>query len=442
MFSNWKLLLSFLLILHVVYQVYSTRMLKMIKKSKASLIKLGNPSHNYAFSLRCRIVLNSHIQTSHMFTLTEALEATSNKPEFGVFERSFGKLIDYNFILKDTFMGNTPRQTLILKNLRGTCFDKSGKIISLSFDKFHNLNECDGWRENEIDFSQHHTVLEKLDGSMIRAIPLSDNDYRLGTRAGITDVAVKSENFLKTLPHNIQMNYRNFILHMLETNYTPIFEYCSRDQRIVIDYPQPQLILTAVRNIMSGKYLTYNELVAIAEEFELPVVKPLWNSCDSIASIAQSVRSMIGSEGVVVTFDNGFRVKIKADDYCLKHRTSDVLRFEKDVVTIILSGGMDDVLPIVDDITKIRLEAFRDSMMRTIANQQLELKNLYNTYKGPKDRKVFAQFAKLHPNYMKFLFNLFENKEPDIKGYILSKCSTQANFESIRSFIGRSYMEF
>jgi len=76
-----------------------------------------------------------------MFTLDEARAVLATKPEFGIYERDFGWVIDYNVSLFDTFVGATDRDTLILQNLRGTCFNHAGKIIRLPYHKFHNLNE-------------------------------------------------------------------------------------------------------------------------------------------------------------------------------------------------------------------------------------------------------------------------------------------------------------
>jgi len=48
--------------------------------------------------------------------------------------------------------------------------------------------------------------------------------------------------------------YQQFAKWCIENRLTPIFEWCSRKQRIVIDYPEDKLVLLAVRENMSGKY--------------------------------------------------------------------------------------------------------------------------------------------------------------------------------------------
>ena len=161
-----------------------------------------------------------------MFTLQEAQAAIANKPEFKCNEREFGFNIDYVLTMPTTFVGATERETLILKNLRGTCFDKTGKLISLGFDKFHNLNECPGWLDSDINWNEPHYVMLKLDGSMIRPLVV-DGKLRLITRAGITDVAVKAEKYINQLPEIQRKNFQVMCMTLIEQGYTPIFEFCQ-----------------------------------------------------------------------------------------------------------------------------------------------------------------------------------------------------------------------
>jgi len=376
-----------------------------------------------------------------MFTLNEALAAISNKKEFAVHRREFGWVIDYNVSLKDTFVGKDERQTLILKNLRGTCFNTDGEIISLAFDKFHNLNECDGWREVDIDFSKQHHILEKLDGSMIRAIPMLNGSYRLGTRAGITEVAMKAEKFIASLSISRIARFDDLVRTCLRAGMTPLFEFCSRDQRIVIDYPVADLVLLGVRANDTGAYMRRNHVEILGRNYSWSVVKAISSEHSSLKELASVVRQFKEDEGVVVTFDHGFRVKIKADEYVLKHRALDGLRFEKDVVALILGNSLDDVLPIVDEKTRGRLTAFRDSMMFQISYHELTLKKIFDSMKHL-ERKEFAEWASKDKLYSKFLFKMLDGKEANVMGYVLSKTGTQANLESVRRLVGKSFLDF
>lgn len=58
------------------------------------------------------------------------------------------------------------------------------------------------------------------------------------TRMGITDVAViAADKFLR------RSNYFDFCSLFLDRGQTPIFEYTAPDNRIVLNYPTPELTL-------------------------------------------------------------------------------------------------------------------------------------------------------------------------------------------------------
>jgi RNA ligase len=193
----------------------------------------------------------------------------------------------------------------------------------------------------------------------------------------------------------------------------------------------------------TGKYLSRDWVICMGEKYKWEVVKSVSSEHSTLTELAQTVNGWSGDkEGVVVTFDNGFRVKIKSADYCMKHKAVDGLKFEKDVVSIILSGGLDDVIPIVDDNTKDRLIAFRESVLNSISEQDAIIQTLFDNATSKEDRKAFAEYTKFYPLYAKFLFNKLDNRPADVVKYVLSKCGTQANLESVRYLIGKSYNNF
>jgi RNA ligase len=219
-----------------------------------------------------------------------------------------------------------------------------------------------------------------------------------------------------------------------------MFEFCSRDQRIVIDYPVADLVLLGARKNSTGDYVRRYYIESLGECYEWTVVKALSSEHSSLKDLASVVRQFKEDEGVVVTFEHGFRVKIKADEYVLKHRALDGLRFEKDVVALILGNSLDDVLPIVDEKTRGRLTAFRDSMMFQIEYHEMTLKKMFSAMKHL-ERREFAEVAKADPLYAKFLFKMLDGKGADVMGYVLSKTGTQANLESVRRLVGKSFLD-
>lgn len=383
-----------------------------------------------------------------MFNLQEAREAIKDKPEFVCNERSFGFVIDYNVAFAETFTGKTDRETLILQNLRGTCFDHNGKIIRLAYHKFHNLNENPEYAAEKFNFYEHHIIQEKLDGSMVTPIPYGGNMWWFGTRAGVTEVAAKAQKLLDSwsaMEMKKYKAYNAFIQQCLQDNMTPIFEFCSREQRIVIDYEVPRLVLTDIRCNETGRYIDIYYCAGfqrgyIPEEVEL--VRP-FDGIDSnnITEFAAVVKTLLGEEGVVVKFGDGRFVKIKADDYCLKHRALDGLRFEKDVLRLVLENKLDDIYPIVTPEMKERLVAYSTSVLNRYRMVATEIVEMFERNRHVASKKDFAELVVKSP-YKTFLFKLWDGKELALADYILSKCGSSTGVEEVRWAIGKSWNEF
>lgn len=278
--------------------------------------------------------------------------------------------------------------------------------------------------------------------SMIRTIPFYDGDnvsFRLGTRAGITSVSMQAEKFWVRLEN--YERYKEFFEYCERANCTPIFEYVGPNNRIVLHYAQEDLILTAVRNRMSGSYWQYDQMSQIGGSFRINVVEPLF---DSSENLTERIAKLQGLEGAVVRFENGLQVKCKADDYVDKHRAVSQLKNEKDVLKLIFNNGLDDVLPILNEDVRKQVEQYRSNVVEK-ANEfgsRLLLKFdaiVKSVEPSEHYRRDFAQAILANERYKrdsKFLFNLLDGKDVDIPDYIVSKCGTQSSVDSIRHIIG------
>lgn len=372
-----------------------------------------------------------------MFTFNEATQAIANKPEFTVRDKGEYSVIDYNFNDSKTFVGETPEQTAILLNLRGTAFDNAtGKIIRLGFHKFFNYGE-----QPEIDATLDFTkgtVTQKLDGSCIFPIPTEDG-IRLGTRAGVTEISEMAEVFISN-----NVNYQKFLSRCWNFgsfHITPIFEFCSRKNRVVIDHPEDRLVLIGMRWIDTGDYFSHEDLCEIGKYYGIEVVER--RSTAEIGELVAQTRSLENDEGIVVSFPNGHRVKIKADEYVRKHKAVDRLKFEKDVALLFMNNEIDDILPILDTGMSIRVQMFCGEFLtayQVTADRILELfgELLHTTT----DRKSFA-LAVRSSKYKTFLFQLLDSKETNLRlvvygilnKWITSKCNTQSNYEEVRKML-------
>lgn len=187
--------------------------------------------------------------------------AIAGKEEFFEADRETYIVFNYHVAFEDTFPEPTTRDAelnrdyMIRRECRGLIFDaKTGKCISRPAQKFFNIGERASTQPQNIDFERDHLMLEKLDGSFVRPFKTSDGVLRWGTKMGETDTAALLEPFLKEHPQ-----YVDFAHWACDESLTPMFEFTTRKQRIVIDYPKDSLTLLLMRNNVTGDYIDYEK---------------------------------------------------------------------------------------------------------------------------------------------------------------------------------------
>jgi RNA ligase len=222
--------------------------------------------------------------------------------------------------------------------------------------------------------------------SMISAQP-SPYGFRLVSKAGVTSVAMNAEVFVADKSH-----YAQFIRKCIQKGTTPLFEWCSNKNRVVISYPEDNLILTGMRYNNTGSYLPYEIMKSYASSWDIPVVKAVDGlAVQNIELFVNQVREWESDEGVVIRFDSGRMVKIKADDYVLRHRSKDAISQEKNVIDCILGDAVDDLVPLLTPEDGERLRSFQGAFWKGLDEVALEMAELFVTgnTKYP-DKKDFA----------------------------------------------------
>jgi T4 RnlA family RNA ligase len=235
----------------------------------------------------------------------------------------------------------------IRRECRGILFDTAtGRVVARRLHKFFNLNERRETAEDNLSHKHSMRVYEKLDGSMITPIYL-ESGIRWGTKAGITDVGMQAEFFVAKNP-----KYQRFAEFARDIDLTPIFEWCSRKQKIVVDHPVDRLVLLDVRDMITGEYVKRQKLLELSKKFDIELVKEL--NYDAF-NIKDHIAENTSDEGVVLQYDDGHRVKVKTDWYVALHRAKEAITRERDVIMLILDQKLDDLKPLLnsDDLEKI-----------------------------------------------------------------------------------------
>lgn len=338
-------------------------------------------------------------------TIDDVLPHIEGRKEFRIVDKETYTVINYMVSFEETFQWDSddPVGSAVRRECRGITFDKEGNLICRKYHKFFNVGEKPETQLNKINLYEPHIVLEKLDGSLISAQP-SLYGFRLVSKMGITDVAMNAEVFIADKPH-----YAQFIHKCIQKGTTPIFEWVSRKNRIAIDYPEDQLILTGIRYLDTGSYVSYKTMKNYAIAWNIPVVKAIASDGETdIAKVVDHIRKWDDGEGVVVRFNSGHMVKIKCDDYVLRHRSKDQLSQEKNVLQTIVNDSVDDLIPLLTPEDANRLKAFQSAFWVGVEDVGTTLHYLYRALDQGQDQKEFAMSVmKDMPKHLQnFMFGL------------------------------------
>lgn len=375
--------------------------------------------------------------------LDQVLAAINGRDEFVVkVDAEHGyTVVNYLVNFEDTFPPVTDERTAILRECRGITFDSvTGKVISRKYHKFFNLGERAETTPVNVDFSRPYRRFEKLDGSMITPL-LINGKVRWCTKMGLTQVAAPVDTWSAD-----KQQYHELAKYWMAEGWTPIFEWCSRIQRIVIDYPETRLVLTAIRHNETGIYKSYDELKEEANAYGVPVVSASSIIYDYDEDVVEEIRQVEGSEGDVWRFEDGHMLKLKGEWYSLLHKTLDHLKFEKDVIRLILDEKLDDAKPFLPADLMEAADDFAKTIFTNVkklaSDIHWEAQADHDNFNGSK--KKFAEKVMGSNKSMSGFFfaawDKLELGEEGMREYILDhigkSLSTQTKVDSVRHLWG------
>jgi RNA ligase len=263
-----------------------------------------------------------------------------------------------------------------------------------------------------------------------------------GTKMGATDVAKPVEAFVEA-----HSEYRIYAKFMLSRGYTPIFEWCSRKQRIVLDYSEDQLILTAVRDLVSGRYVSRDLMMINAENYNIPVVRT-WDvglemDNKTMKSFIGYVRDLEDREGFVVRFSDGHMIKLKCDWYVQIHKAKEAILQDRNIVELILDEKLDDVKAHLTQEDRDRLTQFENDFNAALHRQIKAITMIVDTLvfnKNQISRKDFAlstMSSNMHSHTRPIVFKNFEGAtqekiEADVRNTIRNNLTKTVKYEAIR----------
>jgi tRNA splicing ligase len=271
---------------------------------------------------------------------------------------------------------------------RGLIMDGNYQVVARPFQKFFNLGEF----ENQVIPNESFEVFEKMDGSL-GILYWIDNKAYICTRGSfVSEQALVATEMLRT-------QYAE-VIPLLDKSKTYLFEIIYPENRIVLDYGnERKLVLLAIVDTETG---LENELQDIGFE----VVK-CYDELNDLSKLKQLEEE--NKEGFVVKYKNGYRLKVKFDEYQRIHRI--VTQVSTLNIWEYLKEGQ-DLLPILDRV----LDEFYDWVKSTHAKlldnyAEIDTQSKQD-FKVLEDRKTTALYFQTC-QYPSVLFKMLDGQPYD-----------------------------
>jgi hypothetical protein len=325
--------------------------------------------------------------------------------QFGVFAKFHATkpyvILDYDMVESSKFKDHP-----IVCECRGLVLHTEDyTIVQKSFNRFFNLNEID---DSTFDWS-NFSANTKEDGSLIKLRYYAD-EFLVTTRNSFADSLVGEsgltwDELVCSCLH--EMQYR-----IIESNhqYTFIFELCTPHNMIVVNHPEPKLVLLGMVADTGNELDLYELDKFMVLPFERPQEFKFKSLDEVIAYLDTLEEEKSSTEGVVLKDSKGERLKAKSKWYLKLHRLSGNgnVSLLKNVVPLILQGEKDEVLCYFPHL-RSRFEEV-EGILNSLF---LGLYSIWNQCHHIEDQKEFAlKITKEFPSpFNSILFRMKKNRD-------------------------------
>lgn len=301
----------------------------------------------------------------------------------------------------------------ITLNCRALILDSNtGEVIARSFSKFFN------WEENKHTPTNNFRIFDKVDGSLGLLFFYRENSLDNGrwifTSKGsfISEQAIKGKEILDEL-------YPQYV--NLDKTLSYIFEIIYPENRIVVNHGSNRKLVYLSSFEPNGvEHLLLDEMKErgfdTVKEFSFPEMslKELKNM------------NISNSEGFVIRYDSGERMKVKFEDYLKLHRVTTGLSNKKIFQLCCTGKSLEEILVDIPDEFN---DWFRE-IHESVETKFNEIKNECSEYvrqNSDKSREDF--FSSIQEHHYKSLLGALYNNHEESK--IKSKIYSLIDFKSI-----------
>ena len=251
------------------------------------------------------------------------------------------------------------RQNGFYRECRSVVIDiKNDCLVLTPFKKFFNVNELEETSvENinkRIEKANYIEISDKIDGSMQSARWYNGRIVMAGSQAinpGNSWRLTDGYRMIKSNP-----DYEKMLKDYPYYSFT--FEYVSLMDAHVVKYTKSQegLYLIGLRNVLTGYECSYDTVIKIAKEYNIRTTRVFNKTFRQVLNELDD-KSSDEAEGFVINID-GYKVKVKYNDYVYIHRALSKLSSINLIIRSIADDTYDDLiskLPVAyhDNVKKV-----------------------------------------------------------------------------------------
>lgn len=321
----------------------------------------------------------------------------------------------------DFFNPVKDRPELDALELRGITFvhDSETPNRFLALRKFFNINQTIGSMYDDVKHKNILRVQDKADGSMISFIRVNGETVTKTKQSLSNEQTKMVDDFLSK-----NSNYRDFVEACLDSGLMPIFELVSPFNFIVLRYNSTDMQLLQLRDLNTGEYVNIYENFLVSD-FNIKCADKVTSY--TLEDLLIERETLEDIEGWVVTFEDGFQVKIKTLWYLALHKLiTENLNQENYLIEATLREFIDDGLAQLDkdNPLKVYAEEVANRTVHYFHSEVNRIKECLSTYDG--DRKSFALKHKDTFENFSIMMRCLddsstENVEEHLKNYIIKK---------------------
>ena len=207
---------------------------------------------------------------------------------------------------------------------RGIVFDyATGEVLARPFDKFFNLGEMIDTETGELKpiagYVKQHLGFDNLSGDYkhqkFRVMDKLDGSLGIVFWTGV-DWYVKTAGSFESDQAKWANDWFDMLINpnVLDKSKTYLFEIIYNEDKHPIEYDFEGLVLLGIVDTQTGIEEPLSEILRVAKELNIRHAEVLeFTDFDEVVKYAKALPKT--KEGVVITFENGFKLKVKGDEF-------------------------------------------------------------------------------------------------------------------------------